>query len=113
MDYDPKPLERPQHLLAHVTGMDEAMVDERIRRVDRKTPIWHCSSEEVWTPRSLSLFISITLGAKNGLDVWTADTRPLQVHHADVWTDVSLLLPTEEVLRVRVEERRYGALRAE
>jgi hypothetical protein len=33
----------------------------------------------------------------------------LDVRAADVGIDVSLLLPTDEVLWVRVEERRYGS----
>ena len=67
----------------------------------------------MWTPGSLPLRVSVTLGAKNGLDVWSAGTRLLELRPADTWLDVSLLLPTEEVLRIRVEERSYGARRAE
>lgn len=109
MFYDLKALERPQHLVAYVTGRDEPLVDERIRQADRKTPIWHYSSGELWTPLSLPLWISITLGAKNDLQIWSADTRLLEVELVDCGIAVSLLLPTDEKLNVRVEERRYGA----
>jgi hypothetical protein len=113
MPYDLKSLERPQHLVAYVTGRDEALIDERIRQADRKTPIWHCYSGELWTPLSLPLRINVTLGAKNGLQIWTADTRLLDVGLVDCSIVVSLLLPTDEKLDVRVEERRYGERRAD
>src|SRR4051812_30342817 len=60
---DLKSLERPQHLVAYVTGRDEPLVDERIRQMNRKTPIWDLATGELWTPLSLPLRISITLGA--------------------------------------------------
>jgi hypothetical protein len=113
MLYDLKSLERPQHLVAYVTGRDEPLVDARIRQTDRKTPIWHYSSDELWTPLSLPLRISITLGAKNGLLVWTADTRLLEVGLVDCSIIVTLLLPTDEKLDVRVEERLYAERRAD
>jgi hypothetical protein len=113
MPYDLKSLERPQHLVAYVTGRDEPLVDERIRQADRKTPIWHCSTDELWTPLSLPLRISVTLGAKNGLQIWTAGTRLLDVGLVDCSITVSLLLPTDEKLDVRVEERWYGDRRVE
>jgi hypothetical protein len=113
MLYDLKSLERPQHLVTYVTGRDEPLVDARIRQADRKTPIWHYYSDELWTPLSLPLRISITLGAKNGLQIWTADTRLLEVGLVDCSIIVSLLLPTDERLDVRVEERWYGERRAD
>ena len=70
-------------------------------------------SDEIWTPLSLPLRNSITLGAKNGLQIWTADTRLLEVGLVDCSIAVSLLLPTDEKLDVRVEERRYGERRAD
>src|SRR6516225_7268084 len=97
MLYDLKSLERPQHLVAYVTGRDEPLVDARIRQADRKTPIWHYYSDELWTPLSLPLRISITLGAKNGLQIWTANSCMLKVELADPSLQVSLLLPTEEI----------------
>src|SRR5260221_12290225 len=113
MLYDLKSLERPQHLVVYATGRDEPLVDERIRQTDRKTPIWHLATGELWTPLSLPLRISITLGAKNELQVWTADTRLLEVGLVDCSIIVSLLLPTDERLDVRVEERWYGDRRAD
>ncbi len=113
MLYDLKSLERPQHLVSCVTGRDEPLVDERIRQADRKTPVWHYYSDELWTPLSLPLRISITLGAKNGLQIWTADTQLFDVGLVDCSVIVSLLLPTDEKLDVRVEERWYGGRRAD
>ncbi len=113
MYYDLKSLERPQHLVAYVRGQDEPLVDERLRQADRKTPIWHCDSGELWTPLSLPLRISVTVGAKNSLQVWTADTRLLEVGLVDCSITTSLLLPTDEILDVRVEERWYGDRRAD
>src|SRR5689334_19091102 len=109
MTFDLKSLERPQHLVAFVAGRDEPLVDARIRQINAKTPIWDYSSDELWTPLSLPLRISITLGAKNRLQIWTADTRLLDVGLADTSIIVSLLLPTDERLDVRVEERWYGS----
>jgi hypothetical protein len=113
MPYDLKSLEHPQHLVAFVTGRDEPLVDARIRQADRKTPIWHYYSDELWTPLSLPLRIAITLGAKNGLQIWTADTRLLEVGLVDCSIIVTLLLPTDERLDVRVEERWYAERRAD
>ena len=110
MPYYLKALERPHHLVAFVTGRDEPLIDERVRQNDRKTPIWHAYAE-VWTPRSLPLQISVTLGAKNGVQVWTAETRLLEVGLADVGIHVSLLLPTDETLTVEVRERIYDVLK--
>jgi hypothetical protein len=112
MGYDLNSLERPQHLVAYVMGRDEPLVDARIRQADRKTPIWNYSSDELWTPLSLPLRISVTLGAKNSLQIWTADTRLLEVGLVDCSIIVSLLLPTDERLDVRVEERSYAERRA-
>jgi hypothetical protein len=109
MPYDLEPLERPQHLVAYVSGRDDPFVDARIRQVNRKALTWHCLTSDLWTPLSLPLRIEITLGLKNGLQVWSESTRLLDVRAADVGIDVSLLLPTDEVLWVRVEERRYGS----
>ena len=102
--------EHVEALLDELAIAGEPLVDERIRQADRKTPIWHYSSGELWTPLSLPLWISITLGAKNDLQIWSADTRLLEVELVDCGIAVSLLLPTDEKLNVRVEERRYGAI---
>ncbi len=98
MPYDLKSLERPQHLVAYVTGREEPLVDERIRRADRKADMWHYCTEELWTPLSLPLFILIQLGAKNVLRVWTTNTQLLEVGLVDVSIYVSLLLPTDETV---------------
>ncbi len=94
-----------QHFVAFVADPYEPLIDEPIKQSDRKTPIWHHCFAEVWTPRSLPLRIQVTLGAKNGLRVMTANTLLLELFMADLGTDVALLLPIEELLRVRVEPR--------
>ena len=101
--------DHPCHLLAYATGRAEPLCDERIRQVNRKTPVWHCLSPELWTPRSLPLRISITLGAKNGLQVWSVETPLLEIGPVDAGVTVSLVLPTDETLDIRVEQRRYAA----
>jgi hypothetical protein len=113
MRYDLRTLERGVRLVVHVTGRDEPLIDAPVQQIDRKTPIWSHDSGEVWTPLSLPLHVFIRLGAKNGLKVWSVKTRLLEVGLADYGIQVSLLLPTEEVLRIRVEQRGYRNRAAE
>ena len=108
MAYDLRALERGKRLIVHVTGLDEPLIDAPIQQTDRKTPIWSHYSQEVWTPRSLPLRVDIRLGAKNGLDVWSAATRLLEVGLADLGIHVSLLLPTDETLSIRVRQYERG-----
>lgn len=113
MHYDFKSLEHPHYLVAYVTGRVEPLVDERIRQADRKTKIWHYYSEELWTPLSLPLRIWITLGVKNNLQIWMANTRLLEIGPVDSSVIISLLLPTDERLDVHVEERLNGERRVD
>jgi hypothetical protein len=62
----------------------------------------------VSTPLGLPLRVFVRLGAKNGLEVWSADARLLYVFPADLGMEVSLLLPTDESLCIRVRQYDRG-----
>jgi hypothetical protein len=93
------------HLLVEIVGAPGFVVDVAIRQTDRKTPIWHVTTHEFWTPLSIPLVVTATLGAKNGLQIWSVKTKLLEVGLADMRIDVSLRLPSEEVLHARIEQR--------
>ena len=97
---------RPPRLIVEIRGTPDPVIDEPLERIDRKTDCWHLTTVEFWTPLSIPLRVSIALGARNGLQVWSADVKLLDVAMTDMGLDASLRLPSDEVVRVSLEQRR-------
>lgn len=99
---------RPARLVVHVSGMAEPLIDASLRQADRKTEIWHYDSDEVWTPLSLPLRVSVHAGYKSGLQVWTAQTKLVQAAVPSPLVEVELLLPSDEMLYISVRHAIAG-----
>ena len=100
--------EHRHHLVAYVTGLKEPLLDEPLQRTDHKSDIWYHYSAELWTPMSFPLRLRLALFYNTGFEVWSADTKLLQLDSPDRWMSVRLWLPTDEFLDVTiVSQQRY------
>jgi hypothetical protein len=95
-----------------ITGVSDWFIDAPLQRPNRKSDIWHFASDELWTPLGIPLRVSVTIGPKNSLQVWSVQTKLLEVGIVDLTIHVELWLPTDERLRVWTEESRTASANA-
>jgi hypothetical protein len=112
MSFSYRSVTQSARVLANVTGVSDLFIDAPLERTYRKSNIWYFGSDQLWTPQGFPLSLSVTIGPKNSLQVWSAQTRLLEIGIVDLSIYAELWLPTDEKLTVWTEERRVASATA-
>ena len=84
------------------------LVDAVVAKAHRRDglPEYYLLTESVYTPGGLPVRFEVDIGVKGrGLSVWSVDAVLLSVSGFNVYHEVRIRLPTDEVVRIALYDR--------